>query len=55
MMQAVPNSVAVANADEAVAAAARWHIGDVRDDAVAIALEDIASACVRGGVPSFFD
>lgn len=55
MMRAVPNSVAVANADEAVAAAARWHIGDVRDDAVAIALEDIASACARGGVPSFFD
>ena len=35
MIDAVFNSVAVANANEAVTAAARWHIGAAADDAVA--------------------
>ena len=44
IMRAFPNSVAMANATEAVAAAARWHIGASADDAVADALLDIARA-----------
>ena len=44
IMRAFPNSVAVANATEEVAAAARWHIGASADDAVADALLDIARA-----------
>lgn len=48
MIDAVPNSVAVANATEAVTAAARWHIGAAADDAVAGALHQIA-ACARDG------
>ena len=42
MLRAVKNSVAVANATPEAAAAARWHIGDVRDDAVAQAIEALA-------------
>lgn len=47
MLRAVKNSVAVANATPEAAAAARWHIGDVRDDAVAGAIEALA----RGEFP----
>ena len=53
LMEAVPNSVAVANATPAAAAAARWHIGDCADDAVAQALEELAEAQRTGGVPAF--
>ena len=53
MIEAVPNSVAVANATEAVARAARWHVGRCVDDAVACALEDIAHAARTGSMPSF--
>ena len=42
MLRAVKNSVAVANATPEAAAAARWHIGDVRDDAAAQAIEALA-------------
>lgn len=53
MIEAVPNSVAVANATEAVARAARWHVGRCADDAVARALEDLAHAARTGSTPSF--
>ena len=53
MIRAVPNSVTVANADVDVAAAARWHIGDTQEDAVAVALEQIAAAAETGGMPVF--
>ena len=53
MLGAVEHSVAVANATPAAAAAARWHIGDVADDAVAQALEDIARAAATGEMPAF--
>lgn len=53
MIEAVPNSVAVSNASDEVARAARWHIGASADDAVADALFDIAHAAVMGGMPSF--
>lgn len=43
----VPHSVAVANATPEAARAARWHIGSCEDDAVAQALEVLAS----GGWP----
>lgn len=42
MLRAIKNSVAVANATPEAAAAARWHIGDVRDDAAAQAIEALA-------------
>ena len=42
VIRAVPNSVAVANADPEVARAARWHIGADVDDAVAEALLSLA-------------
>ena len=51
MLEAVPNSVVVSNADEAVAQAARWHIGASADDAVAAAMEDIAAASAVGELP----
>lgn len=44
MLSYIPNSCAVANANENAAAAARWHIGASADDGVAIALEQIAEA-----------
>lgn len=47
VIHAVPNSVAVANADPKVIRAARWHIGADMDDAVAHAL----SALARGEWP----
>ena len=53
MIEAVPNSVAVSNANEAVASAARWHIGAAADDAVADALLDIAAAAKAGEMPAF--
>ena len=53
MLQAVPNSVAVANASEAAAAAARWHIGDAQEQSVARAMAEIAEATARGELPAF--
>ena len=53
MIGAVPNSVAVANANEAVTAAARWHIGAAADDAVAGALHQIAVCAATGEMPPF--
>ena len=53
MIEAVPNSVAVVNANEAVRTAARWHIGAAADDAVADALFDIALCAKTGSMPSF--
>ncbi len=53
MIDAVPNSVAVANANEVVTAAARWHIGAAADDAVAGALYQIAACAATGEMPSF--
>lgn len=50
---AVEHSVAVANATPAAKAAAHWHIGRAEDDAVAVALEDIAEAAKSDGVPAF--
>ncbi len=47
MLEAVPNSVAVANATPAAAAAARWHIGSVGEAAVPAAIAQIA----RGAFP----
>lgn len=44
MLEYIPNSCAVANANDNAAAAARWHIGASADDGVAIALEQIAEA-----------
>ena len=53
MIDAVPNSVAVANANEAVTAAARWHIGAAADDTVAGALHQIAACAATGEMPPF--
>lgn len=53
MMRSVPNSVAVRNASDAVSAAARWRIGAAKDDAVALALNQIADAAKMGGLPAF--
>ena len=53
MIRALPNSVAVANADESVQQAATWHIGPSKDDAVAQAFEDILAANAEGRRPSF--
>lgn len=47
MFEVVPNSVAVANATPAAAAAARWHIGPCEDHAVAAAIQELA----RGAWP----
>lgn len=44
MLSYVPNSCAVANANDRAKQAARWHIGASADDGVAIALEQIAEA-----------
>ncbi|MGN0287226.1 MAG: HAD family hydrolase [Atopobiaceae bacterium] len=43
MLRHVPNSVAVANATDDAVAAARWHIGACKDDAVADAIEALAA------------
>ncbi len=53
VLQSVPNSVTVSNADPKVAASARWHIGASADDAVGDALWDIAAAGAIGGMPAF--
>ena len=44
MFAQVTHSCAVANANPEVAAAARWHIGAVAEEGVAVALEQIAEA-----------
>lgn len=44
MLSYLPNSCAVANANDNAKAAARWHVGASADDGVAIALEQIAEA-----------
>ena len=44
MLEYVPNSCAVANANENATRAARWHVGASAEDGVAIALEQIAEA-----------
>lgn len=53
LLEAIPNSVAVANARPKAAAAARWHVGACEDDGVAKAMEQIAQAAHTGGVPAF--
>lgn len=53
LLQAVDNSVAVANATPAAAAAAKWHIGASKDEAVAQALEELAEALRTGQTPRF--
>lgn len=53
MLAAVPNSVAVANASDLVAATARWHIGDACEESVAHAMAQIAEATARGEMPDF--
>lgn len=53
LMQAVPNSVAVANAAPEVLEQARWHIGASADGAVDDALWDIAAAASAGEMPRF--
>lgn len=53
LLEAIPNSVAVANARPKAAAAARWHVGACEDDGVAEAMEQIAQAAHTGGVPAF--
>lgn len=53
MIEAVPNAVAVANANDAVTRAARWHIGAAADDAVADALLEIAACAGTGAMPPF--
>lgn len=53
MLAAVPNSVAVANASPAAAAAARWHIADALEESVAKAIAQIAAATARGEMPAF--
>ena len=53
LMELIPDSVAVANATPAAAGAARWHVGDVADDGVAEALEELAMACRQDRTPAF--
>ena len=53
MLAAVPYSVAVGNANEDAKAAARFHIGDCRQESVAKALLAIAAASRRGELPAF--
>ena len=53
LLQAVPNSVAVANATPAAKAAARWHIGACENHAVAGALRELARAARAGETPDF--
>ena len=47
MIETVPNSVAVANADSDVSSAARWHIASAKDDAVATAMLDMTMRSQR--------
>ena len=53
LMELVPDSVAVANATPAAAEAARWHVGDVADEGVTVAIEQITEAVKTGGTPAF--
>lgn len=53
MINAVPNSVAVGNANDHVRDAARWHIGDCTAGAVADAYGQIAEAFPKGEMPEF--
>ena len=53
LMELVPDSVAMANATPAAAAAARWHVGDVDADGAAEALEQIVRARHEGRAPDF--
>ena len=53
MIESVPNSVAMSNASEEIARAARWHIGSSADDAVADALFQIADAAANDELPAF--
>ena len=53
MIEAVENSVAVANASAVVAKRARWHIGSCDEGAVDDALFDIAAAAADGLTPAF--
>lgn len=53
LLQGVSSSVAVANATPDASAAARYHIGRCEDDAVALALEQIAAAVPTGELPAF--
>lgn len=53
MIEAIPNSVAMANAAPVVQEAARWHIGSAAEDACAGALSMIARASKQGLMPEF--
>lgn len=53
MLEAVPNSIAVANASPQAAAVARWHIAGALEDSVAQAMAQIAAATARGEMPAF--
>ena len=53
MFDAVPYSVAVANACSEAKAAARFEIGDCREESVAKALLEIAAASRSGELPAF--
>ncbi len=55
MIEAVPNSVAVANASDEVLKAARWRIGTSDSDAVADALFQIADAASTESMPAFMN
>lgn len=55
MIEAVPNSVAVANASDEVLEAARWRIGTSENDAVADALFQIADAAATKSMPAFMN
>lgn len=55
MLEAVTNSVAVANASEQVSRIAAWHIGPCSDGAVDDALLDIARAHREARLPSFME
>lgn len=50
---AFENTVAMANAMPAAAAAARWHIGPCEEDGMAVALEELARATRAGERPAF--
>lgn len=53
IISALPHSVAVANAEPVVAAAARYHIGQSADYAVAKAFNQIADVAGTGELPEF--
>ena len=53
IMGALDNTVAMANAMPAAAAAARWHVGASEDEGVAVALEELGRAVRVGETPSF--